>query len=114
MLLSGIICRRCTVSRVRASSLKCVIVNSGKTGSARSSGLCGSGGVRLASTLPDVCGLPVVTSSWKAIKSLDEAYTEVSGSLEAEKFFVWCSFYTRCTYMSESWWVKLEALYRRH
>lgn len=30
------------------------------------------------STLPDVCGQPVVTSSWKAIKGLDEAYTEVS------------------------------------
>lgn len=34
---------------------------------------------RSVSSLPDVCGLPVVTSSWKAIKSLDEAYTEVKG-----------------------------------
>lgn len=34
-------------------------------------------GVRSASTLPDVCGLPVATSSWEAIKSLDKAYFEV-------------------------------------
>lgn len=32
---------------------------------------------RSVSSLPDVCGLPVVTSSWRAIKSLDEAYAEV-------------------------------------
>ena len=32
---------------------------------------------RAVSSLPDICGLPVVTSSWGAIKSLDEAYTEV-------------------------------------
>eukprot|EP00752_Nemacystus_decipiens_P009858 g8795.t1 len=45
-------------------------------GGARSSGRSNSPAVRQASTLPDVCGLPVVTSSWKAIKSLDDAYTE--------------------------------------
>ena len=33
------------------------------------------------SSLPDVCGLPVVTSSWRAIRSLDEAYTEVKPSV---------------------------------
>lgn len=27
--------------------------------------------------LPDVCGLPVMTSSWKAVRSLDQAYKEV-------------------------------------
>lgn len=32
---------------------------------------------RSLSSLPDICGLPVVTSSWRAIKSLDEAYKEV-------------------------------------
>eukprot|EP00903_Cladosiphon_okamuranus_P020596 g18906.t1 len=76
MLLSGIVRRRCTIPRVRASSFKCVLINnSSKRGGTRSSA-CGSPTFRLASTLPDVCGLPVVTSCWKAIKSLDEAYTE--------------------------------------
>lgn len=37
---------------------------------------------RSVSSLPDACGLPVVTSSWRAIKSLDEAYTEVKPSVD--------------------------------
>lgn len=86
MLLSGIVCRRCTVPRVRALSFNCVVANSSKRGGAWRSGICGGPGVRQASTLPDVCGLPVVTSNWKAIKSLDEAYTEVSGALAVEQF----------------------------
>lgn len=71
---------------MRVLYFKGVVANSSKRGGPRSSGLCGSTAVRQASTLPDVCGLPVVTSSWKAIKSLDEAYTEVNGAQAVEKF----------------------------
>lgn len=89
MHLSRIAWRRCTVpGAVRCSSFKksfvnsrSAVVNSRREGERRRGrGLSQVSSVcaRPASTLPDVCGLPVVTSSWKAIKSLDEAYTEVS------------------------------------
>lgn len=45
---------------------------------------------RAANHLPDVCGLPVVTSSWEAIKRLDEAYAEVSAFKRLwPDIFVW-------------------------
>lgn len=79
MLLFGIARRRCT-----SPSLSLGIGSMTRSGGAAPNAgprlpppRHGSAG-RLASTLPDVCGLPVLTSSWKAIKSLDEAYTEVS------------------------------------
>lgn len=80
MHLSGIAWRRCTVpSAVRASSsLRSAVINNSRRKGEALSGRLSQSSVRPASTLPDVCGLPVVTSSWKAIKSLDEAYTEVS------------------------------------
>ncbi|CAM9228679.1 unnamed protein product [Scytosiphon promiscuus] len=81
MLLAGIVRRRCAVRTLaRAAPTTICAANTNRSGGGRSSGgplsRSSGGGCRPASTLPDVCGLPVVTSSWKAIKSLDEAYTE--------------------------------------
>ncbi|CAM9645825.1 unnamed protein product [Pylaiella littoralis] len=78
MHLSRTAWRRCAAPGARqASSLRnTAVVNSRKKQEAPRLSLVGYVCARPASTLPDVCGLPVVTSSWKAIKSLDEAYTE--------------------------------------
>lgn len=86
MHLSRTAWRRCAAPGARqASSLRnTAVVNSRKKQEAPRLSLVGYVCARPASTLPDVCGLPVVTSSWKAIKSLDEAYTEVSDALIEE------------------------------
>ncbi|CAN0041415.1 unnamed protein product [Ectocarpus sp. 4 AP-2014] len=75
MLFSGAARRRFAApGALRAASVRRSVL--GSSNSTRGCQAAPRSASRLASTLPDVCGLPVVTTSWQAIKSLDDAYTE--------------------------------------